>query len=151
MDEGFRPTIKAIKKWDPQVRKQLRSDLKGVGNSIASGARTVASAHSKTIPGTIKVRTRIQSRKAEVEIIAGSAEVPIAGLFELGNKGGGSAAKGRKFRHPIFGDWDVQFTGKDPREQDMHPYLAPVVKLRQNYATRVIGEAVEKANTEVFL
>jgi hypothetical protein len=143
VDEGFRPTIRAIKKWDPTVRKELRKELRAGGEMIASGARLLASAHSKTTPGTIKVRSRIQSRKAEVEIKAGAADVPIAGLLELGNKG--KKANVRKFRHPLPGD-KSQWV-----DQDMHPYLAPAVNLRISAVTKRVGAAVDNANDEVFL
>ena len=148
MEEGFSPVIKAIKKWEPEVRKQLRKELRASGETIAAGSRLLAGAHSKTIPPTIKTRTRIQSRKVEVEIRAGSADVPIAGLFEFGNKGGSKsqASTGRgSFRHPVFGD-----RGKWVN-QDMHPYIAPIVKLRIPTVTRRVSDAVNQANEAVKL
>jgi hypothetical protein len=148
VEEGFSPVIRAIKKWEPEVRKQLRKELRGSGEMIAGGARLLAGAHSKTIPATIKTRTRIQSRKVEVEIRAGSADVPIAGLYELGNKGGSKsqASAGRgQFRHPVFGD-----RGKWVN-QDRYPYLAPIVKLRTAAVTQRVSAAVNQANEAVKL
>jgi hypothetical protein len=148
MEEGFSPVIRAIRKWEPEVRKQLRKELRASGQMIVAGSRLLAGAHSTTIPATIKVRTRIQSRKAEIEIRAGSAEVPIAGLFELGNKGGSKsqAATGRgQFRHPLFGDREQWVN------QDMHPFLAPVVKLRIPAVTLRVGAAIDQANEAVGL
>jgi hypothetical protein len=148
MEEGFAPVIKAIKKWEPEVRKQLRKELRASGEMIAAGSRLLAGAHSKTIPATIKTRTRIQSRQVIVEIRAGSAEVPIAGLSELGNKGGSKsqASAGRgTFRHPVWGD-----RGKWVN-QDMHPFLAPVIKLRTPAVTMRVSAAVNQANEAVKL
>jgi hypothetical protein len=143
MEEGFAPTIKAIKKWDKTIRNELRRELRASGEMIAVGSRLLAGAHSTTIPATIKTRTRIQSRKAEVEIRAGSPDVPIAGLFELGNKRGGKSAT--KFRHPVFGDREKWV------DQDMHPFVAPVVKLREAAVTQRVSAAVDKANETIGL
>ena len=160
MEEGFAPVIKAIKKWEPEVRKQLRKELQASGNMIAAGSRLLAGAHSTTIPATIKVRTRIQSRKVEVEIRAGSAEVPIAGLYELGNKGSG---KSETFRHPVFaregsragkhkGPFGITRSDKAPWvNQKRHPFLSPIIKLRTAAVTKRVGAAVEAANEAVDL
>lgn len=136
-EEGFAPVIKAIRKWDKEVRNELRRELRASGEMIAAGARLLANAHSSTISPTIKVRTRIQSRKAEVEIKAGAPDVPIAGLFELGNKDGRSRGK---FRHPVFGDRENWV------DQKMHPYLGPEVKAKEAAVTERVGRAVDKAN-----
>lgn len=143
MEEGFTPVIRAIRKWDPEVRRELRRELRAGGTMIVTGARTLAAAHSKQTPPTVKLRTGIQSRQAEIRIDAGSADVPIAGLLELGNKRGGS--KARRFRHPVHGHRDRWVN------QDMHPYLAPIVKLRLAAVTKRIGAAVDRANTKVGL
>lgn len=143
MEEGFRPYLRGINKWDKTVRKELRTELRASGEMIASGSRLLAAAHSKSIPPTIKVRTGIQSERAEVQIRAGGGNVPIAGLFELGNKGGGKSKAGatrKKFRHPLFGDKGKWY------EQDMHPYIAPMVRLRQAAVTKRVKSAVERAN-----
>lgn len=147
MEEGFAPSIHAIAKWDKELRNELRKELRASGEMVAAGARLLADAHSTSISPTIKVRTRIQSRKAEVEIKAGGGKVPIAGLFELGNKGSksASATRGGRFRHPVFGNKSNWV------DQDMHPYMGPTVKLREAAVTRRIGAAVDKANVTVGL
>lgn len=145
-EEGFRPVIKSIRKWDKDIRTQLRKELRGAGNMIADGARILASEHSGKIAGTIKVRTRIQTQKAEVEIKAGSADVPEAGLFELGNKGGSksqAATRRGEFRHPVFGDRENWVN------QAMHPFLAPTVKMKLPAATKRIEAAVDGANETI--
>lgn len=149
-DEGFRPVVRAIRKWDTEVRKELRSELKGAGEMIASGARLLADAHSKTAGDTIKVRTGIQSKKVEVKVKAGSPDVPIAGLLEEGNRK--QRARG-KFRHPVFargGATGGQWKG-DWVDQDMHPYLAPVVKLRQAAVVKRVEAAVQRSIDTVKL
>ncbi len=150
MEEGFAPVVKAIKKWDKEVRTELRKELRASGEMIASGSRLLASAHSKEIASTIKVRTGIQSRQATVEIRAGSQEVPEAGLFELGNKKSKPGA--RTFRHPVFarkgshGAKDAQWVN-----QEMHPFLAPIIKLRQAAVTKRVEAAVQRATETVRL
>jgi hypothetical protein len=142
MEEGFKPTIRAIKKWDREVRKELRSELKGAGEMIASDARQRADAVSKTAGKTIKVRTGITSRQVEVKVLAGSPDVPIAGLLELGNKGGRSKGK---FRHPVFGDrgnW---------QDQPMHPYVAPAVAHREGDVKKRVEAAVARSIDTVKL
>ena len=149
-DEGFRPTLRAIERWDAARRNELRKELRASGEMIASGARLLAAAHSKETPPTIKVRTRIDSKQVTVEIHAGAPDVPIGGLLEMGNKRGGKHAT--KFRHPVFapkgsrGDSSVPWV-----DQPMHPYLAPMVKARRAAVTKRISAAVSKSVKEVHL
>jgi hypothetical protein len=141
-EEGFAPKIRAIKRWQPEVRKELIKELRAAGEMIAGGARLLADAHSTKISATIKVRTRTATKKAEVEIKAGNQEVPEAGLLELGNKG---SRNKEKFRHPVFGDKSHWV------EQPMHPYLAPAVKRRKGDVAKRIKAAVVNASTNVRL
>lgn len=140
-DEGFSAEIKQIKTWDKTVRTELRKELRTVGTSIAAGSRTLASAHSKSIPPTIRVRTRTGARKAQIEITAGSGDVPLAGLYEFGNKG--RKAKAGKFRHPVFGDPSTWVS------QQRWRFLSPIIHLRHAYATKKVEEAVKKANETI--
>ncbi len=160
MEEGFAPTIRAIKKWQPEVRKELRHELKGAGEMIAGGARLLADAHSKTAGATIKVRSGVQSKKVEVKVQAGSPDVPIAGLLEEGNRkkradpnarGPRKSVGAPKFSHPVFanvggGQWKGAWA-----EQAMHPYLAPIVKLRQAAVAKRVRAAVQRSIDTVKL
>lgn len=140
-EEGFAVVLKAINKWDSKLRTELRKELRAAGEEIADEARARAGMYSKSIPPTIKVRTSIQSRQAEIRIKAGSAQVPLAGLFELGNKGG--KAHGGKFRHPVFGDTSTWAS------QRMHPFLAPAVKRHEATVLARVGKAVDAANETI--
>lgn len=144
-EEGFAPVIHAISRWDRDIRNALRKELRAAGTIVSEDARSRASARSKTIPGTIKTRTRIQSRQVQVEIRAGSAEVPIAGLFELGNRGKKPKGGAREFRHPVFGDKE------NWTHQKMYPYLRPAVYTKRREVTKRIRIAVNKANVGIRL
>ena len=86
-----------------------------------------------------------------MSVRAGSADVAIAGLFELGNKGGSrSAASTRRgvFRHPVFGHRDIDWP-----DQPMHPFLRPaeiatMPEIRRTM-TRTLTEALEASNLHV--
>ena len=123
MEEGFTPTIRAIKKWDAAVRKELRAEIRGAMNEIADGAR--ARGDSEKIAGTVKTRTRIESKQVVGEVHAGSSAVPEAGLRELGNKGSHDR---EKFRHPVFGDRGNWVS------QKMHRFVAPAVVPQSGFA-----------------
>lgn len=142
MDEGFKPHLRALKRWQPEVRKELRTELKASAELIAGGARRRADQHSKKTAGTIKVRTEIRSKGVGVQIRAGSSAVPEAGLLELGNRGG---RKKGSFRHPVFGDRGTWV------EQKMYPYLAPEAKHRLSEVTKRIKAAVARASETVKL
>lgn len=113
----FKDAVKALRKAEPILQRELRRELRAAGMIVAVEARAIASKSSKTIPPTIKVRTA----GATVAIIAGGADAPVAALFELGNTGdrrSSEAAGSGTFRHPVF--------GRDAWvEQDMHRFLAP--------------------------
>lgn len=122
--------IRALRTASPQLVKDLRTDLKAGGELVADEARRIASEVSTSTPPTIK--TRVSG--AKVSIIAGSNDVPIAGLLEEGNsKGGGSGF----FRHPVFGDKDVW------ADQKMHPYLVTAVHNKEDAVVEAVTAALD--------
>ncbi len=148
-ETGAKACIRAIRKWEPETRRQLRKEMRKVGDEIAAAAKALAAQYSTTIPGTIKVGTRIGSQDVTIIIKAGSASVPIAGLFEHGNKG--RAGRKVKFRHPVFGRGSHGTAVETWVNQQMHPYLAPAIYLKLPAVTGRIESAVEKATKELDL
>lgn len=120
---------KALRKAAPELSKDLRTDLRKAGAIVATEAKKKASEHSKSIPPTIKLR----AAGATVAVSAGKG-VPLAGLYELGNKGG----KPGSFRHPLFGDWSY------PQVQKGYPFLAVAAEATIVETEKAVGEAVER-------
>lgn len=122
------------------VTPQLRKTLQVAGKLIAEDAKAISGEHSKSIPPSIKVRTK----KTSVSVIAGGEGVPLAGLFESGNKGRGksqAASKGGRFRHPVFGR-DVWV------DQDMHPFLLPAQQKNERRIEQFEGKIVAESFRE---
>lgn len=137
----FRDLARDLRLAGGATNRQFRRNMRGVGELIAQDARARASAHSKTIASTIKVR----SAGATVEIRAGGPTVPLAGLFELGNVGGkaksAKASEGGTFKHPVFGQ-DVWVS------QKMHPYLHPAAEHKFPEALVLLTRAIDTALRE---
>ena len=142
---AFKLLAKDLRKANVLASRNLRAGLRGVGEVVAVEARSRAAQYSSTIPPTIKVRVA----GTTVSVQAGSADVPIAALFELGNTGGRKSAAASvrgSFRHPVFGH-DVWV------EQPMHPFLRPaelatMPEIRRTM-TRTLTEALEASNLRV--
>ncbi len=107
------------------------------GQLIAADAKLNVGPYSTTVPPSIKSRIR----KTTLTVQAGGAEVPMAGLLELGNKGRSSSTK--KFRHPVFGDKSVWV------DQKMHPYLLRALKKNERGIEALEGHAVAEAFREI--
>jgi hypothetical protein len=125
--------------WKPD--KQLHQALRVAGELIADDARILAAEHSKSIPPSIKVRVS----KTRISVVAGGEGVPLAGLFELGNKGRGksqAASRRGQFRHPVFGDKGNWVN------QDMHPYLLSAAVKNMRKIEALEGHAVAEAFRE---
>jgi len=134
----FHSMVKGLRKAKPELNKELRKGLRAAGVLIAEEAKTIAGQHSNSIPPTIRVRTA----GATVAILAGTADVPLAVLYEIGNTGKGRVqAPSHKstFRHPVFGNREVWV------EQDRHPFLEPAAVLHAAEAERMVVKALDRA------
>lgn len=123
---------KALRKAAPELVTDMRKDVRKAGVIVAEEAKRKAGEHSKSIPPTIKVR----ASGATVAVTAGKG-VPLAGLYELGNKGGNPASE--TFKHPIFGEW---VTGEG--YQKRYPFLALAAEATIVQTEAAIAEAVDK-------
>lgn len=137
--------VHANKRWPDEIRKALREELTSLGKTIEVQAMHNIEPYSKKTPPTIKVHVGVALHTFRVGVSAGKPTVPIAGLLERGNKRG-SKKGAMKFRHPVFGRWDVKSeSGKDPREQAMHPYLEPAVEAHKKEIVPLIEKSVKRA------
>lgn len=131
----FTAFARTLKKVAPEIRAKMMMRLRMAGALVAEDARARASEFSTSIPPSIKVRISA----ASVVVEAGHG-VPLAGLSELGNKGGSPAGF---FRHPVFGNQDVWVN------QRMHPFLAPAAEAKGYEAERAAVSALDEAVDEV--
>jgi hypothetical protein len=103
-------------------RPDLLRRLRAVGEIVATDARGRAGQWSESIPPSIKVRIR----GLTITVQAGGQGVPLAGLFELGNKK--AASEPGMFKAPNFPPKGSQGQGAfvfGGHFQPMHPFLGP--------------------------
>lgn len=169
----FKAVVRALKKAQPAMRRELLRNFRAAGELIARDARAIAGEVSTSIPPTIKTRVRGVGVSVEAGGVAGAkataaqlfssgygagsgyarkealAEgVVIAGLFELGNTGGAkSASASRKgvFRHPVFGDTETWVN------QPMHPFLVPAGEKNKPAVDAAVYEALDKVTNIIVL
>jgi hypothetical protein len=152
----FKGVALALKAAQPMLRLELVRSLNAAGDLVAKDAAAIVAPYSESIPPTIKRRRRGVS----VVVQAGGGrmwqylpaptsgqveESPLAGLFEMGNKGGSksAAATGRGvFRHPVFntGEWV---------DQEMHPFLSVAGKRNQAKVDALVYEALDAVAEEI--
>jgi len=141
--KGVRPTVVALKKWEPEARRELRRALRAAGMEVVSEARARVAPFSRKTPPTIRTGTRIRSFEVEVAVRAGRPGVEIATLLEKGNKGGKSE---EFFKHPVWGHRDRPWA-----KQAMHPYLGPAFRAKQATFLQRIVEALDAATVKLDL
>jgi hypothetical protein len=142
----FKGVALALKAAQPMLRLTLLRNITVAGKLVARDAAAIVAPFSESIPPTIKVRRRgvsvvVQAGGAD-EAIGGAG--PLAGLFELGNKGkkSAAAASGGMFRHPVFG------TGTWV-DQEMHPFLTVAGKKNQAKVDALVYEALDAVAEEI--
>ncbi len=127
----FKKLTRDLKAFKPD--KQIKKNLRQAGLLIADDAKALVDPYSTTVGPSIRVRIR----KTSVSILAGGANVPMAGLLEMGNRKG----RGDRFRHPVFGT-DVWV------DQPKHPYLlrATMKNLRsiEHFEGAIVADAFKE-------
>lgn len=155
----LRELTKAFHGWNPD--KQLKKMLRVAGQLIAADAKMLAEGgyrakykmsvkdkgQTRSYKGSGKITPTIKVRlsKTRVSVVAGGQGVPLAGLWELGNKGHGksqAASKRGEFRHPVFGNREVWVN------QPMHPFLLPAARANERKIEALEGHAVAEAFRE---
>lgn len=103
--------------------REASTTLPKIGMVVASDAARIASASGSTsIPGSI---TGEMVGADMYRIRAGGPGVPIAGLWEFGNRGVRRDAK--SFYHPLFGNRDY------PQRQPKYAFMAPALRRNQGF------------------
>jgi len=119
------------------VHEGLSKDLSAAGEIVAAEARKISSEHSQTIPPSIKVRRRV----ATVAVQAGNADVPLAVLYEKGNKG--SNPSSTTFRHPVFGNKNNWVT------ENRYPFLRPAAEKTMPEVEALVLKELDAAIDEI--
>ncbi len=155
----LRKLTKDFKEWKPD--KALHKMLRVAGELIAADARAIVAAgysasyktsvkdrgETRSYRGSGKITPTIKVRvsKTRVSVVAGGAGVPLAGLWEVGNKGHSksqAASRTGNFRHPVFGNRERWVN------QPMHPYLLPAAVMNERKIEHLEGQAVAEAFKE---
>lgn len=142
----FKGVALALKAARPMLRLELMRGLKAAGDLVAKDAVAIVAPFSESIPPTIKT----QRRGVGVAVRAGGGttesgeESPLAGLFEIGNKGkkSSAASAGGVFRHPVHGS-DTWVN------QEMHPFLAVAGKRNQAKVDALVYKALDAVAEEI--
>lgn len=117
-----------LRKFAPEVEKQLKVDIRAAGEIVAEEARLVSGWYSSRIPGSI----RSSFRGMSAVVSAGGAKAPHAVPFEHDGVPG-------SFRHPVFGHREVWV------DQRAHPFLSPALEATQERAFAQVLVGIEKA------
>lgn len=125
---GLQGFIHDLKKASPVAARGLRATVKAAAEIVAAEARKNASAHSQSIPPTIKASTYLSGSKQSAATVTAGRGVPLAALYELGNKGKPESAA--TFRHPVFarGASGKLEQTEDWVDQARYPFLLPAAE-----------------------
>ena len=109
---GLNDLAKDVRLVAVRLESEVSAELVASANSVADLARKIAVGHSQKVADSIHVRPA-GKKTARVEAGAG---VPIAGIWELGNRG--SDPRSPTFVHPVYGVAGTSVV------QAKHPYLS---------------------------
>jgi hypothetical protein len=117
-------------------RLQVETDVTvaETGGMLRDAAKAIVGEHSKSIPPT--VRMRMVPGAAIIE--AGSEDVPLAVLYEKGNRG--KNADKDTFWHWVFGNKAIP---KQPQKR--YPFLRPAVTLLRSEIKARMNKAWDRA------
>lgn len=134
--EGLPEFRRALKKYAPEVSKEMNGRFRLIAGEIAIVAKAFAG-WSDRIPRAIA--PTVTSRFIGVRV--SKKRAPHGGLYERGNKGSRSAT----FRHPVFGNRGIW------RTEPVRPFLAPAVEAMRPKAIPAAFAAIEEARRKVGL
>lgn len=132
-----------LRRCSPVAYRAMRGSLRAAVTPIAEDAAARASVHSRTVPGSVRIRV---TGGASVKILAGGERAPVGAPMEHRGVPG-------IFRHPLWGNWGkapFKNTGKqwvagDPRNQSAHPFLGPAAEAGSPAAAVKVSDAIESA------
>lgn len=141
--------IKDLKRASPAAARGIRTVVKGAAEIVAAEARADVSQHSTSIPPTIKARTYLSGSKTSAASVTAGKGVPLAALYEVGNKGQGPDSP--TFRHPVFergASGALQQTSAWT-DQARYPFLLPAAERKAPEVTAAL-ETVVKTVTDIL-
>lgn len=134
---GVREAVRALGKAGPELRKELRPQLRAAGSVIRNDMRS-RSAYSSRIPGAIGMTLRFDARGGGIRFSVNAKRAPHARVLERGNLGG----RATTFRHPVFGrDWWVS--------QATRPFFFPALIAGRGVVKQRISDAVKASLRKV--
>lgn len=120
-------------------RVEVDRTMVDVGNLLSETAKmTAREAGSASIPGTV----RPISAHGVAEVRAGSADVPLAALWELGNRG---RRKGTTFKHPVFARKSVPRKEWTWVSQPRHRFMSRARRLARPMVSDLMLAAVDRS------
>lgn len=135
---GLEDLTRDLRAAAKSVQREVDRTLLEIGEELKEAAKEIAGRHSETVAGSIRMR----ALPGMVVITAGSDDVPIAALWESGNKGGkrdNAHAAGVWFRHPVFGNSNVWV------QQRRYPFLRPALEADRRRITKLMEQTWDRA------
>jgi hypothetical protein len=127
--DGYKETLRAIRAFDPALRRELNRELRQEAAGVLIAAR-VNSAWSERIPSALALSVTAK----DVAVRVKRARAPHGPLFERGGRGNSGT-----FRHPVFGNRNVWVA------QNRRPFIQPAVDARRNQVVAGVAAAVQTA------
>lgn len=143
--------IADLKRAGPAAARGMRTVVRGAAEIVAVEARADVSQHSRSIPPTIKARAYLSARRASVATVTAGRGVPLAALYELGNKGRPTHAP--TFRHPVFersAEGRLQQTS-DWVDQERFPFLLPAAERKAPEVQAVLETLADRVSEIVAI
>ncbi len=138
---SFAAFSRDLKRADPKLQKELRTNLKAAGELVAVDARRRAGAFSSRIPGAIKVgvaagSSRIGKGGVKIKVYVDAKKAPHGRPYEgiTGNS---------TFRHPVDKERETWV------DQATHHYLRPAMEAGRVAVLAASKRSVDKALAEV--
>lgn len=127
-----------------KLKAESRVVLTELGEKVMDDAKAI-SRNAPTKSGSNTVAETMEGNLIDsgltYQIKAGTADDPIAGLWELGNRAKGSSAT--TFWHPVYGRGRVY--------QNRYPFFKPALKKNRYIITKLIYQMWDRVLTEYRL
>ena len=135
MSNEIREFIREFGKVPQELRRQLRPELRLIGNEVRAEAQRNAW-WSKKIPRATRVAVGFSKRNPGVSIVVNKNKAPNARPLENQGRTG-------MVRHPVFGHMD-----KPWKDQPARPFLAPAAQAKADVAAQRVGDLFIRVTRE---
>ena len=147
--DDLKALVRDLRRAGPAASRGMRRAVKASAEIVAVEARSRASEHSQSIPPTIKANAYLSATTRSLATVTAGRGVPLAALYELGNKG--KNVNSTTFKHPVF---ERDSSGKlQPTDkwatQPRYPFLLPAAEAKGAEVT-VELERVAKLATDII-